>query len=627
MGKVRKIALITCGSNFERHKRVVHEVHETLKEMGEYALYVFTNYGIFVNDTPYNSGASSIYQLVKRHNFDGCILGSNVGNHDMLSELAKTFRKCGIPCVGLNVILEQVPFAILDAYSSQVQLMEHLIQEHQCKKINLVGFIRGDLFTEQAVRGYRDVLERYGMVYEEKRVLSKIVSIENGRTLLDEFKERGIDDADATICYHDVHAIGLCLEMKKRGLAVPKDMRLCSLNYSTNSMVFRPVITGINRQDESISRKACRLLGDILDGKEILHENYFYGKIKYGQSCGCQVTNESYEEEIFQEIILNKIESGSQISLMMNYNDALEKVESLHELGNNVFKMLQGSKRREFVFCLNKRDIGYILNETEDFGKDMEEPFDDKMVVISGNLKGVDNIADTEFETSQILPIEPKAGDMYVIMPVHRNERVYGYVTFINSYKPIDMYNHRILHESIGSSIEGLRRQMILRSSIRELDEQHMRDALTGLYNRYAQERYVHKFIESGSFTVVMIDMDGLKVINDTYGHLAGNNALNIMADALKACAQPSDLLVRYAGDEFLILSYTTDCEYWDAFDERINRTMAELAEKQTLSYKIAASVGYSVCNENTYESFVECYRTADKKMYANKQVRKNTGK
>lgn len=133
----------------------------------------------------------------------------------MLSELAKTFRKCGIPCVGLNVILEQVPFAILDAYSSQVQLMEHLIQGHHCKKINFVGFVRGDLFTEQAVRGYRDVLERYDIPYEEKRVLSKIVSIESGRTLLDEFKERGIDDADATICYHDVHAIGLCLEMKK----------------------------------------------------------------------------------------------------------------------------------------------------------------------------------------------------------------------------------------------------------------------------------------------------------------------------------------------------------------------------------------------------------------------------
>ena len=130
-------------------------------------------------------------------------------------------------------------------------------------------------------------------------------------------------------------------------------------------------------------------------------------------------------KEILQEIILNKIESGSQISLMMNYNDALEKVESLHELGNNVFKMLQGSKRREFVFCLNKRDIGYILNEAEDLGKDMEDPFDDKMIVISGNLKGKDNIADTEFETSQILPITLKEGDMYVIMPVHRNERVY----------------------------------------------------------------------------------------------------------------------------------------------------------------------------------------------------------
>lgn len=50
----------------------MHEVHEALKEMGEYALYVFTNYGIFIGDNLYNRGAQSIYQLLKLHDFDGC---------------------------------------------------------------------------------------------------------------------------------------------------------------------------------------------------------------------------------------------------------------------------------------------------------------------------------------------------------------------------------------------------------------------------------------------------------------------------------------------------------------------------------------------------------------------------
>ena len=160
MGKVKKIALITCASNFERQKRVVHEVHEALKEMGEYALYVFTNYGIFVGDNPYIRGAQSIYQLVKQHDFDGCIIESNIGNPDMVDELAKEFRKCGIPSIGLNMILEGVPFAVLDGYAAQTQLMEHLIHHHHCTKINFVGFHGADIFTDQALQAYKDVLDK-----------------------------------------------------------------------------------------------------------------------------------------------------------------------------------------------------------------------------------------------------------------------------------------------------------------------------------------------------------------------------------------------------------------------------------------------------------------------------------
>ena len=69
MADLRKIALVINASNFERQRRVIHEVHEVLQEMGEYALYVFTNYGLFYGDSPYIRGAKSIYQLIKEHDF------------------------------------------------------------------------------------------------------------------------------------------------------------------------------------------------------------------------------------------------------------------------------------------------------------------------------------------------------------------------------------------------------------------------------------------------------------------------------------------------------------------------------------------------------------------------------
>ncbi|MBQ7944714.1 MAG: GGDEF domain-containing protein [Lachnospiraceae bacterium] len=623
MGRVKKIALIICASNFERQKRVVHEVHEALSSMGDYALYVFTNYGIYVGDSPYIRGAKSIYELLKLHDFDGCIIDSNLGNPDMECELVSGLKQCGIPVIGLNVILDDIPFSILDGYSAQVKLMEHLIFEHHCTKINFVGFYGADIFTDQALAAYKDSLEKAGLPYEERRVIKQRVSIENGRDLYHTFKERGTDDAEATICLHDVMAIGLCLEMADRGLSVPEDMLLCTLNYSANSIGFRPSLTGIDRQDEYVSRKACELLCDMLEGREVPRENYYEGQIFYGQSCACVSNNVEYENGIYQDIILNKIEAGSQISLMMNYNDALETVESLQELGNNIFNIMQGQKGREFLMCFNKRDIGYILNEVDELPTDEAHPFDEEMVVIIGNTKEQGRISGMEYALKDLFPMSPKSGDIFILMPVHRNDRVYGYVVFINNYIPIDMYNHRILHESICTSIENLRRQMILRNSIRELDELHMHDALTGLYNRYAQERYANRYIGTGNYTVVMIDMDGLKNINDTYGHLAGNNALSIMADALRDCVDMSDLLIRYAGDEFLIISYNTNQEYWGGFSERLNATLANYVHLQKLPYELGASVGYHISQDTEDISFDDCYQQADSKMYLNKQARK----
>lgn len=625
MAGVKKIALIICASNFERQRRVIHEVHESLKSMGDYALYVFTNYGIFIEDSPYIRGAKSIYELIKYHHFDGCIVDSNIGNSDMEEELIKGLKACGIPVIGLNIIHAGIPFSILEGYTAQRKIMDHLMKEHHCTKINFVGFYGVDMFTERALAAYKDALEEAGIAYDEKRVIRQKISIDNGRALYHTFKERGTDDAEATICLHDVMAIGLCLELEAQGLSVPEDMLVATLNYSANSIGFRPSLTGIDRQDGAVSRMACKLLHNVIEGKQVEEENYYEGRIFFGQSCACASNNVAYENAIYQDIIINKIETGSQISLMMNYNDALETVDSLEELGNHIYAIMQGQKGREFLMCFNKRDVAYILDEAEEVVGQSEQHFDEDMVVIAGNTRERGRVSHTQFKREELFPLDVRSGDLFILMPVHRNERVYGYVVHINNFMPIDIYNHRILHESICTSIENLRRQMVLKNSIKELDDLHMHDVLTGLYNRYAQERYASRYTSHNSYTVVMIDMDGLKRINDTYGHLAGNHALNILADALRECADMSDLLVRYAGDEFLILSYNTECFVWDMFCEKVNQLLVSISEKQKLPYVLSASIGYCICKDSKVQTFEECYQKADASMYHNKMKKKNS--
>lgn len=623
MGKVKRIALITSASNFERYKKVVKAVDKKLKELGGYALYVFACYGLFEESKPYDKGEASIYSLIEEGSFDGCILEGNIGHRAMLESIAGLLQKKEIPFVTLGFGMEGIPFFVMDSYNTGRQLMEHLVKEHHCSKINIALTLDDDIFGELTLKSYCDVLTEQGIPVEDKRIVRQNVSIKNGRALYQIFKDRGIDDAEAFICIHDVFGIGLCLEMQEQGLQVPDDLKICSLNRSINSIVFRPDMAGADRGDTKTAKLACEGLEKLINGEEIPLENYATGRIFYGESCGCSKQQNVPQKEMYQELIVGKIEAGTQISQMMQYNDSLEEVHSLNELGENVKNMINGISCKEFIFCLNQQAMQYISNETEELCYTEGKCFDDTMMALVGYTERTGELRDYPFAVKDLLPMEPREGDIMLFLPVHHKEKPYGYIVFVNETLPIEMYNYRICHESLGSSMENLHREMILRRSITALEELHMQDALTGIYNRFAWNRFLPKYVETGKYCVIMVDMDGLKKINDNFGHLAGNHAINVTVDAIKNALHRDDLLIRYGGDEFQILSYNTSRGHWENIHRMINEKLEAECEHQKLPYALGVSLGCCSCDEEHPLTVEECCERADRVMYENKKARK----
>ena len=85
-----------------------------------------------------------------------------------------------------------------------------------------------------------------------------------------------------------------------------------------------------------------------------------------------------------------------------------------------------------------------------------------------------------------------------------------------------------------------------------KLKEELYKDPLTGAYNRRYYEEVVRKSI--GPAGIALMDVDDFKICNDTYGHYAGDVALKTVANAIQSCIRSSDLLIRYGGDEFLLV-------------------------------------------------------------------------
>jgi diguanylate cyclase (GGDEF)-like protein len=113
-----------------------------------------------------------------------------------------------------------------------------------------------------------------------------------------------------------------------------------------------------------------------------------------------------------------------------------------------------------------------------------------------------------------------------------------------------------------------------------ELEVAATHDGLTGLLNRSAALVMIERDLAAaarvgGRVMALFVDLDGLKPINDRYGHAAGDDALRLTADALRACTRQSDVIARLGGDEFLVASVSGDREQVQILAERIRTAVA----------------------------------------------------
>ncbi|SEA79050.1 diguanylate cyclase (GGDEF) domain-containing protein [Oribacterium sp. KHPX15] len=118
-------------------------------------------------------------------------------------------------------------------------------------------------------------------------------------------------------------------------------------------------------------------------------------------------------------------------------------------------------------------------------------------------------------------------------------------------------------------------------------------DKLTGLYNRYYLDRFSHCFEKLGSFCFMMMDINGFKHINDKYGHSEGDNALLMVADAVRTCVGSSGSVIRYSGDEFIILLNTSESVVADKCIEGINKNLENANKFSKHPYDVSVSIGY----------------------------------
>ena len=191
---------------------------------------------------------------------------------------------------------------------------------------------------------------------------------------------------------------------------------------------------------------------------------------------------------------------------------------------------------------------------------------------------------------------------------------VYIVPIFIGGVIQSLFYGISVVPTSIAVSIAGVLASL--------QNEMIYRDELTGLFNRSYMQYLLKKYIKRPKLNItgIMIDLNGFKHINDEFGHAVGDEALLMTARILKSAVNNAGSVIRYAGDEFIILLNTQDDALIEKYIARIRRLIDKFNKTEGKPYVLSVSIGSHKLDMKT-ESVDTFINIVDARMYEDKKA------
>lgn len=648
MDKTKRIGLLINDAYSDYELELTHGVLNYCNEK-HYSLLVFPVEELNINYSPYSYQKRSITAFATENNIDGLVMASAVlGNFVDKSELFKYLsEQFTLPKVSIGIKIPGIPSVIVDPKEGFKALIEDLIVNHNCKNFALIDVMEGNIDGQERKKIFFDTLSDHNISFNNENIMTGRFTYDTAKEAIEKFyKEKGHFDFDAVVCLNDDMAFACIDFCKHHSIRIPEDIKIVGFDDAQRSSYELPRLSSINQQINEQGYKAAEALIKIIEGENVPDEITVPTQARFRQSCGCiDITNTfiNYVDTNKVKFLFDPAKNTSKMSEWLIKKPQVEKLKYLNS--SLQVKMDIHQLRKDFVSSICNFDVhaaALVLYETP---VSMPTPFynfpiPDKALLICAFDEDTGYFMN---ENEDFIPFNPRKHMLPGVFFSHSKQRLYiypitdaelqfGYMiyTFGSYDEMIYSFMNSIYSRLISSTHETIKlekERQQLEEKNKSLNVISTTDEMTGLLNRRGFQTFGQQAIDLAlrikSYGLVVFgDMDGLKYINDTYGHDMGDIAIKEEAKILKSSFRTSDIVGRLGGDEFAIVSPGLNAQFFQRIQKTIDEKCDEFNRTSGYPFTLSISIGFADFNQENYYLY-DILHKADIQLYEVKRNKK----
>lgn len=620
--KRRTIGVFLERAKSEFQNKLSQGIITKAEELG-YNVAVFSCYGNYGQNDRYFEGDQNLWELPPYEELDGIIMALDTMDEKASREnvLSHVHSRARCPIVSIREVVEGANNLLVDNTTCMNGIIDHFVKDHGLKHLCFMTGPEDHWDARQRMDCFKRRIQEYDLPLDEHQLFWGDFWKNKGKEACDWFLG-GKEQPEAILCANDYMALAVTSELIDRGYHIPEDIRVSGYDGMHGTLSFTPSITTVVVPFFEMGSKAVELIHQKQECPQDVENVYFDAVVEKRESCGCMRGGGRaamvFRQKLYEIENVNQ-NREMQFHFMSIHLGECHTIEEVAERITYYAYNIDGFK--DYCVCL----CDHLLEKTDFSG------FSDKMELrIAVRNRETLGPMRVPFERKELLPdlMTSDEPQIWYFAPLHFQNFCFGYeaLSFYDTENTGSLYLYWNI--IIGNQIQDILTHQKMQNLIGQLEEMYDRDALTGMYNRRGFENYGNPMFDQAKekgepIFLAIIDMDGMKQINDGYGHIEGDFALCKLRDAIGYACPDGVIQARTGGDEFEIIARGVTESEGLSYLQKLEDYLREFNESATKEYDIHASCGYAYripVSEDSMEQFI---KESDEVMYQNKQKNK----